>query len=109
MTQFEEYNTVSIAVTSTLWHVNTDHLGSPTLLFNARDHSDQKEYSFSAWRVLRDPDDWTKPASTELYADRGYTGHEHLEEFSLINMNGRVYDSVLARFLSPDPCKCLLP
>ena len=35
--------------------------------------------------------------------DRGYTGHEHLDEFGLINMNGRVYDAYLARFLSPDP------
>ncbi len=34
---------------------------------------------------------------------RGYTAHEHLTEFGLINMNGRVYDPVLARFLSPDP------
>ncbi|GAB6013233.1 RHS repeat-associated core domain-containing protein [Viscerimonas tarda] len=34
---------------------------------------------------------------------RGYTGHEHLPEFNLINMNGRVYDPVLGRFLSPDP------
>ena len=35
--------------------------------------------------------------------DRGYTFHEHLTEFGLINMNGRVYDPMLARFLSPDP------
>jgi RHS repeat-associated protein len=34
---------------------------------------------------------------------RGYTGHEHLPEFGLINMNGRMYDPVLGRFLSPDP------
>ncbi|MCM1078366.1 MAG: hypothetical protein NC344_00760 [Bacteroidales bacterium] len=33
---------------------------------------------------------------------RGYTGHEMLPEFELINMNGRVYDPVLGRFLSPD-------
>ena len=33
---------------------------------------------------------------------RGYTGHEMLKEFNLINMNGRVYDPVLGRFLSPD-------
>ena len=31
-----------------------------------------------------------------------YTGHEHLDLFNLINMNGRVYDPVIARFLSPD-------
>ena len=29
--------------------------------------------------------------------------HEHLEEFNLINMNGRVYDPLLARFLNADP------
>ncbi|WP_291528454.1 FG-GAP-like repeat-containing protein [Bacteroides sp. UBA939] len=34
---------------------------------------------------------------------RGYTGHEHLDEFNLIDMNGRMYDPLLARFLSPDP------
>jgi RHS repeat-associated protein len=33
---------------------------------------------------------------------RGFTGHEHLPEFNLINMNGRVYDPILGRFLSPD-------
>jgi RHS repeat-associated protein len=33
---------------------------------------------------------------------RGYTGHEMLNEFNLINMNGRVYDPVLGRFFSPD-------
>jgi RHS repeat-associated protein len=33
----------------------------------------------------------------------GLTGHEHLPEFKLINMNGRVYDPVVGRFLSPDP------
>lgn len=33
---------------------------------------------------------------------RGYTFHEHLPHFSLINMNGRLYDNVLCRMLSPD-------
>ena len=38
--------------------------------------------------------------------DRGYTGHtghEHLCAHGLINMNGRLYDPTLQRFLSPDP------
>ncbi|MBN1415180.1 MAG: hypothetical protein JW973_08785 [Bacteroidales bacterium] len=33
---------------------------------------------------------------------RGFTGHEHLDGFNLINMNSRVYDPYLGRFLSPD-------
>jgi len=33
---------------------------------------------------------------------RGYTGHEMLTEFELVNMNGRIYDPVTSRFLSPD-------
>ncbi|MBI4648813.1 MAG: hypothetical protein HY738_20040, partial [Bacteroidia bacterium] len=33
---------------------------------------------------------------------RGYTGHEMLPHFVLINMNGRMYDPVLGRMLSPD-------
>jgi len=34
---------------------------------------------------------------------RGYTDHEHLDNLGIVHMNGRVYDPVLGRFLSPDP------
>jgi RHS repeat-associated protein len=37
-----------------------------------------------------------------LLIDRGYTGHEHLKTVGLIHMNGRIYDPMLCRFLSPD-------
>ena len=40
--------------------------------------------------------------STPLGLHCGCMGHEMLNEFNLINMNGRVYDPVLGRFLSPD-------
>src|SRR5690606_22638018 len=33
---------------------------------------------------------------------RGFTGHEHLDRTGFIHMNGRVYDPVVGRFLSPD-------
>mgnify|MGYP002859120719 CR=1 FL=1 len=39
----------------------------------------------------------------ELFTGRGNTGHEHLNEFGLINMNVRLYDPILGRFISPDP------
>ncbi|MCP4127467.1 MAG: RHS repeat-associated core domain-containing protein, partial [Gammaproteobacteria bacterium] len=35
--------------------------------------------------------------------NRGFTGHEHVDEMDLIHMNGRVYDPELGRFLSADP------
>ncbi|MBY0578934.1 MAG: RHS repeat-associated core domain-containing protein [Burkholderiales bacterium] len=36
-------------------------------------------------------------------ARHGYTGHEMLDEVGVINMNGRMYDPLLGRFMSADP------
>jgi RHS repeat-associated protein len=36
-------------------------------------------------------------------SSRDFTGHEFLEELRLVHMGGRIYDPVVARFLSPDP------
>ncbi len=85
-----------------LYHILTDHLGSISGVINSETDAVTK-YSYSAWGVPRQYDDWTETYTGELFADRGYTGQEHLPAFDLINMNGRVYDPVLARFLSPDP------
>ncbi|MBQ1850982.1 MAG: RHS repeat-associated core domain-containing protein, partial [Paludibacteraceae bacterium] len=40
---------------------------------------------------------------TDLLNNRGFTGHEHIDGMSLINMNGRVYDPLVGMFLSVDP------
>ncbi|VVM22717.1 hypothetical protein BSPWISOXPB_8819 [uncultured Gammaproteobacteria bacterium] len=50
------------------------------------------------WRVS-DPLPPIIPALT----NRGFTGHEHIDEMGLIHMNGRVYDPQIGRFLSADP------
>ena len=34
--------------------------------------------------------------------NRGFTGHEHIDEMGFIHMNGRVYDPSIGRFLSAD-------
>ena len=34
---------------------------------------------------------------------RGFTDHEHLDGVGLIHMNGRIYDPIVGRFVSPDP------
>lgn len=98
-----EKEALTDTVPSILWHINTDHLGSIAFMVDASNSSSTKEYSFTAWGLSRDPGDWSEINTEPLYADRGFTGHEHLSEFNLINMNGRVYDPITARFLSPDP------
>ena len=49
-------------------------------------------------------DPWGRQTVTrnDISFYRGYCGHEMITEFSLINMNGRIYDPVLGRFISPD-------
>lgn len=50
--------------------------------------------------------DWTdKPQAVlnGVVSDRGFTNHEHLDDWELIHMNGRAYDPNLGRFLSIDP------
>lgn len=62
------------------------------------------EQSFDAWGRKRNPDTWGYSGipSVPNWLYRGYTGHEHLPEFGLIHMNGRMYDPILGRMLSPD-------
>ena len=66
----------------------------------------EQELSYDAWGNRRDPNAWRRnwyaPALEEPMFDRGFTGHEHLYAFGLINMNGRCYDPVMSSFLSVD-------
>lgn len=39
-----------------------------------------------------------------LYATkRGFTGHEMVDGFDIVHMNGRIYDNMIGRFLQADP------
>lgn len=90
--------------TPVIYYILRDHLGSITHVVKASDLS-TNEYSFDAWGRRRSADDWNYTLDAndkDLFAGRGFTGHEHLPEFNLINMNGRLYDPLLGRFLSPD-------
>lgn len=46
---------------------------------------------------------WQMAGQSLYVGGHGYTGHEHLPGWGLINMNARLYDPALCRFLSPDP------
>lgn len=64
----------------------------------------KERYAYDAWGLRRNPANWTKTDTRISFLfSRGYTLHEHLDDFGLINMNGRVYDPLMAQFLSPDP------
>lgn len=63
-----------------------------------------ERHSFDPWGNRRNPEDWSQKDSRHVWSlNRGYTMHEHLDEFGIINMNGRVYDPLTACFFSPDP------
>lgn len=49
-------------------------------------------------------DEWGQQRVTlnAIGFSRGYTAHEMMPQFGIINMNGRLYDPMLARFFSPD-------
>ena len=52
--------------------------------------------------------DWRNDADHSTYGEahwieRGYTGHEMLDNVELIHMNGRVQNPLWGRMLSPDP------
>ena len=82
-------------------YILKDHLGSWTTITDAEGNVEQ-ELSFDAWGNLRDADTWTGTGTEAPMFDRGYTGHEHMTAFGLINMNGRCYDPLMSSFLSVD-------
>ncbi len=78
-----------------LHYLFKDHLGS---ILSAFDENGSKtfEATYDAWGKQ-------EVKRNLISLRRGYTGHEMLNEFGIINMNGRLYDPELGRFFSPDP------
>ena len=80
-----------------------DHLGSVAVITNEAGAVAER-LSYDAWGKRRN-NDGTDDVSNVLTSQttRGFTGHEMIDEVDLVNMNGRVYDPVLGRFISADP------
>ena len=82
-----------------MYYVHKDYLGSyycitdesgDIVLLHDRE---EQVFSFDPWGRRRHPTRWDYYSTPTTYLfDRGFTGHEHLDNFDLINMNGRVYD-----------------
>lgn len=86
-------------------YLHHDHLGS-VMAFSNENGQIEEELSYDAWGRRRSPSTWEPLAfsddDTSDY-DQGFTGHEHIDLFDMVNMDGRMYDPVVGRFLSPDP------
>lgn len=82
-------------------YIFKDHIGSWTTITDSSGNVNERR-SFDAWGNFRDAGTWKGTPSRPPHFDRGFTGHEHLYDFGLINMNGRVYDPLTSSFLSPD-------
>lgn len=93
----------SNSATDSLLYTYSDAQGSLIALTNV-DGGIVRRYAYDPWGKRRDASNWNVADNgSNLIINRGYTGHEHIDAFGIINMNGRVYDPYTAMFFSPDP------
>lgn len=88
------------------WYLHADQLGS-ILRVTDQNGRIRERLWYDPWgaRTVHQ-NDQPGPGEAQRLAGswkRGFTGHEHLDAFSLIHMNGRVYSELLGVFLSADP------
>lgn len=91
--------------TTRMLYLHHDHLGSVIAYSDASGNLVQ-ELSYDAWGRRRNPATWQYYATAsdaQAVNPWGFSGHEHIDLFELVNMDGRMYDPVTGRFLSPDP------
>ena len=89
----------------TLYNIARDYQGSIMAIATSGGTA-VATYSYDPWGRMRNPANntiYTPGNEPTLMLGRGYTGHEHLPWFGLINMNARLYDPLVSRFLSADP------
>jgi RHS repeat-associated protein len=94
-------------------YFNFDHLGSTTAVSNDKGHvasvasagAAAGVLGYDPWGSRRNPDGQAADPTTFKAApgNREFTGQETISSIELVNMNGRIYDPIVGRFLSPDP------
>ena len=89
--------------TTELNWTHLDRLGSVVAISGA-DGMIKEKLAYDNWGKRRNLIDNGTPNSIDGVTDnKGFTGHEMLDGLDLVHMNGRVYDPVVARFISADP------
>jgi RHS repeat-associated protein len=89
---------------NTVNYLHKDHLGSITTVTDDAGNVVER-FAYEPFGKRRFPSGVTDPNDTikAVTTERGFTEHEHLDELGLIDMNGRIYDPQLGRFMSADP------
>lgn len=85
-------------------YLHKDHLGSTDVITDELGAVVERQ-SFDPHGLRRYTDWQPTPIGislTSAITTRGFTGHEMDGEIGLVNMNARMYDPVLGRFLTPD-------
>ena len=91
------------ATTTATSYFHTDHLGSLVAISDQAGNVTQRR-SYDAWGKKRNLNGTAFANAFVTPNERhGYTGHEEWDEVGLINMNGRLYDPAIGRFMSADP------
>lgn len=95
----------SLIETNKVWYLHKDQLGS---VIKITDETGRVAAAFwyDPWgkrtAFVRDPKGARPGQRLDDSWDRGFTNHEHLEQFSMVHMNARVYSPTLASFTSVD-------
>ncbi len=86
------------------YYLHRDGLGS-TVAITGSTGSVVERLSYEPFGKRRFPTGASDPTNSVygVISDRCFTNHEHLDDLDLIDMNGRVYDPLIARFLTADP------
>jgi len=89
-----------------LYWTHVDRLGS-LVAFTGEDGSIRPDgkLEYDAWGKRRSAVDHSDIGDgiNGNIDNRGFTGHEMLDQLDLVHMNGRIYDPLIAKFLSADP------
>jgi RHS repeat-associated protein len=89
-------------------YLHKDHLGSTAAVTDGAGAVTAR-YAFDPWGKRRFTNGTYDAFGTLVIefsagnTDRGFTGHEHLDDVGIVHMNGRLYDAHTGRFLQPDP------
>ncbi len=113
--QVSDYLMVTVDELNRIKHhyMQKDRMGSTTRIID-ENNIEVEVKGYDAFGKPRSGTDWSLLTHPELDFDagdtekiditkRGFTGHEHIDAFELIHMNGRMYDFNNGRFLSVDP------